>query len=294
MPDTRARILVKLSRSEKEIYVKALRKVVEEGGKSLGKKKAIREKDALLLLCHIFLQLDLGGEKSPSPTAESPFRVVYRYCPACRAAAIATSDGPVEVDPEVVERVAGDAEVEEIGLEEEAPPEKAEEDTSPRKPPPNSPKLTRRLILRDGPKCANPECHRRARHGHHLVPRSEGGATEMWNEVALCPCCHAARHAGLLEIEGNPLEGFRFNPSLKKAAPPLDEELKLFASLGIEISRGPSRGADSQSACADKLRRPEKEIALFARGLKRTFGYGLYEAKEWHIEEHAEVSFDGC
>jgi hypothetical protein len=96
----------------------------------------------------------------------------------------------------------------------------------------------------------------------------------MWNEVALCPWCHAARHAGLLEIEGSPLEGFRFNPSLKKAAPPLDEELKLFASLGIEISRGPS-------ACADKLRRPAKEIALFARGLKRTFGYGLNEAKEW-------------
>jgi hypothetical protein len=77
-------------------------------------------------------------------------------------------------------------------------------------------------------------------------------------------------------------------PSLKKAAPPLDEELKLFASLGIEISRGPSRGADSQSACADsqsahadKFRRPEKEIALFARGLKKTFGYGLNEAKEW-------------
>ena len=70
--------------------------------------------------------------------------------------------------------------------------------------------------------------------------------------------------------------------------------------MGIEIRQGssprqeagPSAGADSQSAGADSFRRPKEEIQIFARGLKRTFQYGLNEAKErleaaetWLIEE---------
>ena len=66
---------------------------------------------------------------------------------------------------------------------------------------PNTPRLRRRVLLRDGSTCANPLCRRRlGLMAHHLVFRSEGGPTEIQNETAVCAVCHALLHQGQLEV----------------------------------------------------------------------------------------------
>ncbi len=68
---------------------------------------------------------------------------------------------------------------------------------------PNSPRLTRQVLYRDGLVCANPGCGRRRNlHAHHIVFRSRNGPTVPWNEVAVCDVCHALIHQGLLDVIG--------------------------------------------------------------------------------------------
>lgn len=38
-------------------------------------------------------------------------------------------------------------------------------------------------------------------HGHHLIPKSQGGPDELSNLVTLCPNHHAMAHAGLLSVK---------------------------------------------------------------------------------------------
>lgn len=38
-------------------------------------------------------------------------------------------------------------------------------------------------------------CGRRARHIHHVIPRSQGGTDDRKNLVALCQKCHVAHHS---------------------------------------------------------------------------------------------------
>ena len=67
---------------------------------------------------------------------------------------------------------------------------------------PTPPGLRRKVLLRDGGRCANPHCSHRADHAHHIVFRMHGGKTTLENEVAVCSTCHALIHAGLLGVRG--------------------------------------------------------------------------------------------
>jgi hypothetical protein len=64
--------------------------------------------------------------------------------------------------------------------------------------------MRRKILLREGLRCANPHCGKAAHQCHHIQMRSEGGPTRMWNEIALCSTCHALVHAGLLKVTGRP------------------------------------------------------------------------------------------
>src|SRR5262249_20435606 len=148
-----------------------------------------------------------------SEREESIYTILYHVCPTCRKSHVLGCDGPVEVPSEVVERVEGDARKVSIDLtEEERRSEEvgkggsagdtagAEGEAVPVfKDRPNTPRLRRQVLLRDGSTCANPLCRRRlGLMAHHIVFRSEGGPTEIQNETAVCVVCHALVHQGYL------------------------------------------------------------------------------------------------
>jgi hypothetical protein len=83
----------------------------------------------------------------------------------------------------------------------------------------------RKLLLRDGSTCSNPCCRRRlGLHAHHIVFRSFGGRTALYNETMVCPLlCHALLHRGLLKLKGDPLKGLTWIP--KVAELNLDQDL---------------------------------------------------------------------
>lgn len=69
----------------------------------------------------------------------------------------------------------------------------------------------RRLLRRDGYRCAVPGCENHLwLHLHHLVYYSYGGKTEPENLLTICTRCHKNLHEGRLRIEGSAPHGLRF------------------------------------------------------------------------------------
>ena len=135
------------------------------------------------------------------------------------------SDGPIEVAPESVDRLTGDA----------------EEETMDRR---NSSTLARRVKLRDGGVCQNPGCgHRGKLHAHHIEYRSHGGPTIPENEISVCTRCHSLLHAGLLEVSGNTVEGLSWQPRSRTLLVDSDGEAEAVAE--IPVVRAESASADS-------------------------------------------------
>lgn len=140
------------------------------------------------------------ANRSPEVRSTPVQTIVYRMCPACREASLHTAEGPVAVSPERIAQLEPRSNTITIAPDEELEcqalaPGQVDE--------PNSPRLARHVLHREGLRCANPGCGRRARlHAHHIVLRSKGGPTRMSNEVAVCDTCHALLHKGLLEVTG--------------------------------------------------------------------------------------------
>jgi hypothetical protein len=158
-------------------------------------------------------KVQVGGESTNGRSVPAQ-TILYRTCPECRMTTVDTSAGPVAVDPDRVEELAPSANRVVIHPDEEVPAESlppGEVDA------PNSARLTRQVLHRDGLECANPLCSRKiGLQAHHVQFRSRGGPSALSNEVTVCGRCHAAIHAGLLDVSGTPEEG------LKWKARPLD------------------------------------------------------------------------
>jgi len=78
---------------------------------------------------------------------------------------------------------------------------------------PNTTRITRQVLTRDGLRCANPACDRRLHlMGHHIVFRSLGGRTLLFNETAVCDLCHAMIHSGRLTVTGTHESGLTWTP----------------------------------------------------------------------------------
>jgi len=137
-----------------------------------------------------------------------------------------TAEGRVEIAPEAIDQIEAISRRESIAVEEEMAPEPGTE-PEPEPTPTSAPEsarpdskwivdrptprgLRRRILLRDGRRCANPSCRRAAEHCHHIRYRSRGGRTSLRNEISVCGRCHALIHAGLLRVEGDPALGLRF------------------------------------------------------------------------------------
>ena len=92
---------------------------------------------------------------------------------------------------------------------------------------PNPPSLVKKVILRDGARCADPMGGRKnvPLHAHHIRERAQGGLTELFNEIALCITCHSALHLGLVKL------GFTKTEGKERAR---EAYLRLKAQLGWE------------------------------------------------------------
>ena len=154
-----------------------------------------------------------GQRATPAQT------IVYHACPECRQSTVETSDGRVSVTPERILELAPHAKRVEIPSDDEPQVDMlpaGEVDA------PNTAKLSRQVLHRDGLVCANPACGRRHDlQAHHRVFRANGGRTVLSNEVAVCSTCHALIHAGLLDLSGCPDTGITWTPR------PLDPAVKI-------------------------------------------------------------------
>jgi hypothetical protein len=238
LPNTDTKMTFHLSSEEHDMVEKALKKVAQEMGQSMGRQE-VDAKEVLLLLAQRILETDVadGCPGARVEREESLYTILYHLCPQCRSAKLSRPEGLVDIPTELVERVEGEAKKVSISPEEEAPPSgdcimTSECETSAHEKPvpkqerdrPNTYTMVRKLLLRDGSTCSNPCCRRRlSLHAHHIVFRSFGGRTALYNETMVCPLCHALLHRGLLKLQGDPLKGLTWTP--KVAELNLDEDL---------------------------------------------------------------------
>ena len=117
-----------------------------------------------------------------------------------------------------------------------------------------------KVRLRGGGVCANPMCGRTlGLHAHHVTWRSHGGATAIWNEIAICSWCHSLHHAGLLDIAADPAGGVRFTPVCDRRPDfaqaterAVNKALEIAQKCGCESARVDSAGSGrAQSAAVD-------------------------------------------
>ncbi len=127
------------------------------------------------LLKHVAgIVLDGDGEASLSSEGGRTTVVVHR-CASCRAAEVATPDGPIALEPSLAEALACDG----VG----------------------GASLRERVLTRDGGRCVH--CGRPFDlHAHHIHPREAGGPDTESNLVTLCRGCHGLLHDGGLRIAG--------------------------------------------------------------------------------------------
>ncbi len=202
LPNLTVKFTLELTLEEKQRLETALEKAGAEIAPALGEER-LEPKDIILYMTERFLETDSEGTpEGRRERNDSPYTILYHQCPECRRTRLMTGDGPVEVSPESVDRLGGDAAVDAL-----------EEDIDQPNPKINSKSLARRVKLRDGDRCQNPGCgHRGKLHAHHIEYRSHGGRTLPANEVAVCTRCHALLHAGLLEVSGNMETGLNWRP----------------------------------------------------------------------------------
>jgi hypothetical protein len=154
---------------------------------------------------------------------------------------------------------------------------------------PNNPHLARKVLLRDGARCANPGCGSRKRlHSHHIEFRARGGRTVLGNLTAICEVCHKLVHLGRLQVTGSPTAGLTWtrvpmDPTtrlrdvaaiearLAEIAQTFEELANTTApartkSERVDTATGPQRqeairekseGVDTAAACPGERRAPE-------------------------------------
>jgi len=190
LPNLDRKVTLRFPSADWEKVRRGLAAITRELAERLGRPVELEE--VLLYLAERELARP-AKEREPAGSPGAKYAVVYLECPTCGAAAMQTARGPLEVDREEVDRVRGDADV--VRISGRKPASGSSDDR-----PTSASTIRRQVLLREGEFCANPHCHRRAVHWHHIRPRSEGGDDTLENGVALCEKCHALVHAGLLEV----------------------------------------------------------------------------------------------
>jgi len=210
-PTTRFVIRARVSAEAYEAWETARRKLQDELAEAVT--------DAALLR-HLAEDYLCEKNEATDSSDPSPYRVIVRHCPSCRASRLQTDDGDVPIDESTTTRLACEGEVvhvepepieREPGEKESGTPDKSRGGESSTRPVasrpaidrPTPPALRRKILARDGYRCRH--CQRSGRlHVHHVEYRSQGGSSVEGNLAALCDRCHGLVHDDLLFITGEP------------------------------------------------------------------------------------------
>ncbi len=149
-----------------------------------------------------------ASDTEKTPGTEPTKTVVYHQCPTCRASAVETAAGRVEIESTAVDAATQNATVIHIAPEEEQPLAPLTDDAEPDAE--TSSEMRARVLARDGHRCQS--CRgRHELHAHHVQSRSTGGRTELDNLVTTCKYCHGLVHQDRLVVTGTGLTGFEFS-----------------------------------------------------------------------------------
>ncbi|MBI2894956.1 MAG: hypothetical protein HYY06_15485 [Deltaproteobacteria bacterium] len=156
-----------------------------------------RDVDRELSEEEVLMNLFQARLRGPSDEGRSNYQVALVQCEDCRRVYQDARGERVELSPEVIERVACDAQ--HIGRV-----DPAESHVGLRKASQSIPPAIRRAVLRrDGGRCTVPGCSNSLWIDvHHLTFRSEQGDNGMGNLTVQCGAHHARIHKGLLLVEG--------------------------------------------------------------------------------------------
>jgi hypothetical protein len=160
---------------------------------------------ALLLMARAVLE-------GPTDSGKSSYQLALTVCEHCRRGTVQGNGEPVQVEPEVVEMAACDAQ--QLGRLDHEPVHAhggVHAALLPRATQTIPPAIRRHVLRRDHGRCVVPGC----RHAtyvdlHHLVARVEGGQHDPDYLVTLCGAHHRALHRGALIIEGAVSRGLTF------------------------------------------------------------------------------------
>jgi len=295
LPRIRMRLVFELEPEGYDMALKSLKKAARELSESAGGKEASLE-EPFLFLAERMHETDPAGPPKDRIEREAPlYTLLYQMCQSCRVAHVRTSEGPVEVPAEVIERVEADAERITISPEEERPDAVA---VAAVPAPPGAPGgggarkidrptpawLMRKVAARDGFVCSNPYCRRKLdNQNHHIELRSEGGPTNLWNLARACLYCHSALHSGLIRIERDSEGKIRWIPrgeelDLKVKAELNAEEAEV-TSIPVVIAGGAAPGLHSVKSESEPGKAVGPDPEPLVRGLMN-LGYTKREARE--------------
>ena len=123
LPGLPVRLSFTLEPAECAMVEKALELAAREAGEALGTGPLKLKGAFVYLATRVVEGRLLEAEPRRWGSRESPYALVLKHCADCRRTELKRPEGFVEVDPEVVDRVAGEAVVCEISPEEEMIPE---------------------------------------------------------------------------------------------------------------------------------------------------------------------------
>jgi len=293
LPRTTVRLWFDLTSEEHDLVLKALRKALGEIEKSTAG-EAVELKHAFLLMARLFLETDPEGlPKGRVARNDSLYSLLYHICVKCRQGHAMTDDGPVEMPPEVMARVAAVATHIEMRPEEEAKaPEAAKPaqatkakkatkgDTSAaqkeegtrkdtggkRRRVPTPRWMRRRLLVLYGHRCANPHCRRKLGcQAHHIVHVEDGGPTTEANMVILCKICHSLHHSGHITIQRDPKGELRWITAADRIELDIEGDIREEQSIPLVVpvaAAAPAAGGKAQPAAA-----PSGERCAIARAI---------------------------
>lgn len=201
-PDLRTRTMRLELRPEAFAAWREVQKAVTE---ELGRE--LTDSDVIETLARTYL---VPGDARPA------YQLAYRQCPGCKRSSMTGAGREIDVDPEVIERVACDARV--IGDLDAAQPERANQSVTPR--------VREQVFARAGHRCQVPGCRSsRNLDVHHIVHQADGGTHELANLLLVCSGHHVAHHAGILSITKD-TRGVHFRWLYERPEPvPLDEQV---------------------------------------------------------------------
>ena len=241
----------------------------------------------LVILARSFLERSLNDREMETRKA---FQVVYHRCSECHRAWIQSSEGPEGIPPSRVAEREREAEVirldEEEGgkalagqdvprgtqeeggrsLESSAPYSKEDFDK------PNTALIRHQVLTRDGQTCATPGCQNRGElFAHHVQWRSNGGRTNLINEVSVCQRCHSLIHEGYLQVEGIAPYGLLWNGRNGKIQDGSElEQMHERFVYGLERRACVPRGTEEERG-----RSPEASVSYSGATEKDTTIYSL-------------------